>query len=133
VASFIVFRCIAIPLGQAIHFIQFDPQWSQLKSLPFVSLGILFFTLGPRSFSSAPPPKSAFAREQERSCGWWTASILFASRTSPTWASQLALRNPGLHRRFFLRLDLAQDRLDFRFRTAPRAVDIAWHFLFRTV
>jgi hypothetical protein len=33
-ASFIVFGCIAIPLGHAIHFIQFEPQWSQLESLP---------------------------------------------------------------------------------------------------
>src|SRR6266851_4133118 len=34
--------------------------------------------------------------------------------------SQLALRGPGLHRRLFLRLDVAQDRLDLRLRPAPR-------------
>src|SRR5207245_10446057 len=43
-AGFLAFAGIAIPLGHAIRFIQFEPQWSQLKSLPLVSLVILFFT-----------------------------------------------------------------------------------------
>src|SRR5260370_18907238 len=34
--------------------------------------------------------------------------------------SQLALRDPGFHRRLFLRLDLAQDRLDFLLPFGPR-------------
>src|SRR5713101_6807598 len=41
-ASFLVFGSIAIPLGQVMHFIEFAPQWSQWKSFPFLSLGILF-------------------------------------------------------------------------------------------
>src|ERR1700756_5153822 len=32
-ASYIVFACIAIPLGRALHFIEFEPQWSHWKSL----------------------------------------------------------------------------------------------------
>src|SRR5216684_1247922 len=34
--------------------------------------------------------------------------------------SQLALRGPGLHRRLFLRLDVAQDRLDLCLGPGPR-------------
>jgi len=49
-ASFIVFGCIAIPLGQAIHFIEFAPRFSEWKSLPLLSLGILFFTAWPEEF-----------------------------------------------------------------------------------
>jgi len=44
VASLLVFSCIAIPLGTGMHFIQFSPQWGQWKSLPLLSLGILFLT-----------------------------------------------------------------------------------------
>src|SRR6266702_2436573 len=51
-ASFIVFACIAIPLGLGMHFIEFQGPWglswviwwSTLKSLPVLSIGILFFT-----------------------------------------------------------------------------------------
>src|SRR6266704_366719 len=50
-ASFIVFACIAIPLGLGMHFIEFQDLggpwwpiwWSTLKSLPVLSIGILFF------------------------------------------------------------------------------------------
>src|SRR2546430_10701357 len=50
-SSFLFFGCIAIPLGQAMHFIEFSPQWSQWKSLPFLSLAILFFTAWPEERS----------------------------------------------------------------------------------
>ncbi len=77
-ASFIVFACIAIPLGQAIHFIQFDPQWSQLRSLPFVSLGILFFTAWPEEFLFRGLLQNMLSRASKSDlAGWWTASILF--------------------------------------------------------
>src|SRR5260370_22979073 len=86
-ASFIAFACIAIPLGRAIHFIEFDPQWSQWKSLPLVSLGILFFTAWPEEFlfRGLLQNMPALASKSERT-GWWIASIVFAFRTSPTWA-----------------------------------------------
>src|ERR1700676_2873315 len=42
--SFLVFGCIAIPLGTAMHFLAFAPQWHAWRSLLFTSLGIFFFT-----------------------------------------------------------------------------------------
>src|SRR5712691_11499229 len=68
-----------------------------------------------------PAPKYAFACEQERSRG--LVDRLHSLRLlahHQHGLPKLALRNPGLHRRLFLWLDLAQDRLDFRLRVAPR-------------
>src|SRR5580658_603885 len=48
--SFVVFGCIAIPLGTAMHFISFAPQWHAWSSLLFTSLGIFFFTAWPEEF-----------------------------------------------------------------------------------
>src|SRR5882762_9411239 len=77
-ASFIVFACIAIPLGHAIHFIQFEPQWSQWKSLPLVSLGILFFTAWLEEFLFRGLLQNMLARASKSDLtGWWIASIVF--------------------------------------------------------
>src|SRR5207244_12291756 len=77
-ASFLAFACIAIPLGHAIHFIEFYPQWSQLKSLPLVSLGILFFTAWPEEFLFRGLLQNILARSTKSDLtGWWIASIVF--------------------------------------------------------
>src|SRR5882762_3620397 len=77
-ASFLVFACIAIPLGRAMRFIEFAPQWSQWKELPFLSLGILFF---------AACCKTCFrALRIATSPAGGPLPFSLAFLTSPTWA-----------------------------------------------
>jgi len=116
VASFVFFGCIAIPLGQAMHFIEFSPQWSQWKSLPFLSLAIL---------SRASHSELA---------GWWTASVLFGfthitNRGFPNWRYVVLASIAG----FFYGWTWRKTGSIFASALVHAAVDITWHFLFRTV
>src|SRR5258708_35519995 len=70
-ASFIVFACVAIPLGHAIHFIQFEPQWSQLGSLPLLSLGIFFFTAWPEELLFRGLLHNMLARVSKNDLAGW--------------------------------------------------------------
>src|SRR5229473_7120136 len=70
-ASFIVYGCIAIPLGMGMHFIQFAPQFSEWKSLPFLSLGILFFTAWPEEFLFRGLLQNMLARASKSDLAGW--------------------------------------------------------------
>jgi membrane protease YdiL (CAAX protease family) len=134
-ASFMVFGCIAIPLGPAIHFIQFDPQWSQLKSLPLVSLGILFFTAWPEEFLFRGLLQNMLARASHSElAGWWMASILFGfshitNLGFPNWRYVLLASIAG----FFYGWTWRKTGSIFASALVHAAVDVTWHFLFRTV
>jgi uncharacterized protein len=134
-ASFIVFGCIAIPLGPAIHFIQFDPHWSQLKSLPLVSLGILFFTAWPEEFLFRGLLQNMLARASHSElAGWWIASILFGfshitNMGFPNWRYVLLASIAG----FFYGWTWRKTGSIFASALVHAAVDVTWHFLFRTV
>jgi CAAX protease family protein len=134
-ASFIVFGCIAIPLSLAIHFIQFDPQWSQLKSLPLLSLGILFFTAWPEEFLFRGLLQNMLARASNSELtGWWTASILFGfshitNMGFPNWRYVLLASIAG----FFYGWTWRKTGSIFASALVHGAVDVTWHFLFRTV
>jgi len=134
-ASFIVFDCIAIPLGHAIHFIQFEPQWSQWKSLPLVALGILFFTAWPEEFLFRGLLQNLLARaSQSDLAGWWTASILFGfshitNMGFPNWRYVVLASIAG----FFYGWTWRKTGSIFASALVHGAVDVTWHFLFRTV
>ncbi len=134
-ASFIVFDCIAIPLGHAIHFIQFEPQWSQWKSLPLVALGILFFTAWPEEFLFRGLLQNLLARaSQSDLAGWWTASILFGfshitNMGFPNWRYVVLASIAG----FFYGWTWRKTGSIFVSALVHGAVDVTWHFLFRTV
>jgi len=135
VASFVVFACIAIPLGRAIHFIQFEPQWSQLRSLPLLSLGILFFTAWPEELLFRGLLQNMLARVCKSDlAGWWTASILFGfshitNMGFPNWRYVLLASIAG----FFYGWTWRKTGSIFASALVHAAVDITWHFLFRTV
>jgi len=135
VASFLVFGCIAIPLGQAMHFIEFAPQWSQWKSLPFLSLGILFFTAWPEEFLFRGLLQNMLSRASHSElAGWWTASALFGfahitNMGFPNWRYVVLATIAG----FFYGWTWRKTGSIFASALVHAAVDITWHFLFRTV
>ena len=134
-ASFFVFGCIAIPLGQAMHFIEFAPHWSQWKSLPFLSLGILFFTAWPEEFLFRGLLQNMLSRASNSElAGWWTASILFGfshitNMGFPNWRYVLLASIAG----FFYGWTWRKTGSIFASALVHAAVDATWHFLFHTV
>jgi len=133
-ASFLVFACIAIPLGRAMRFIEFAPQWSQWKSLPLLSLGILFFTAWPEEFLFRGLLQNMLARASNSDlAGWWTASILFGfshitNMGFPNWRYVVLASIAG----FFYGWTWRKTGSIFASALVHAAVDITWHFLFRT-
>ncbi len=133
-ASFIVFGCIAIPLGQAIHFIEFAPRFSEWKSLPLLSLGILFFTAWPEEFLFRGLLQNMLARASKSElAGWWTASLLFGfshitNMGFPNWRYVLLASIAG----FFYGWTWRKTGSIFASALVHAAVDVLWHFLFRT-
>ena len=133
-ASFIVFGCIAIPLGQAIHFIEFAPRLSEWKSLPLLSLGILFFTAWPEEFLFRGLLQNMLARATKSElAGWWTASVLFGfshitNMGFPNWRYVLLASIAG----FFYGWTWRKTGSIFASALVHAAVDVLWHFLFRT-
>jgi uncharacterized protein len=134
-ASFLVFACIAIPLGRAMHFIEFAPQWSQWKALPFLSLGILFFTAWPEEFLFRGLLQNMLSRASNSDlAGWWTASILFGfshitNMGFPNWRYVVLATIAG----FFYGWTWRKTGSIFASALVHAAVDSTWHFLFRTV
>jgi membrane protease YdiL (CAAX protease family) len=134
-ASFLVFSCIAIPLGRAVHFIEFAPRFGEWKSLPLLSLGILFFTAWPEELLFRGLLQNMLARASSSDlAGWWTASILFGfshitNNGFPNWRYVLLASIAG----FFYGWTWRKTGSIFASALVHAAVDITWHFLFRTV
>jgi len=135
IASFVAFSCIAIPLGTGIHFVQFEPQWGQWKSLPLTSLGILLFTAWPEEFLFRGLLQNLLARATNSDlAAWWTASILFGfshitNMGFPNWRYVLLATIAG----FFYGWTWRRSGSIFASALVHAAVDITWHFLFHTV
>jgi CAAX protease family protein len=134
-ASLLVFSCIAIPLGAGMHFIQFSPQWGQWKSLPLVSLGILFFTAWPEEFLFRGLLQNMLSRASNSElAGWWTASTLFGlshitNMGFPNWKYVILASIAG----FFYGWTWRKTGSIFASALVHAGVDTLWHFLFRTV
>jgi membrane protease YdiL (CAAX protease family) len=134
-ASLIAFTCIAIPLARATHFIEFAPRWSEWKSLPLLSLGILFFTAWPEEFLFRGLLQNMLARASNSEfAGWWTASILFGlshitNMGFPNWRYVLLASIAG----FFYGWTWRKTGSIFASALVHAAVDVLWHFLFRTI
>src|SRR5256884_219842 len=134
-SSFLVFGCIAIPLGWVMHFIEFAPQWSHWKSLSFLSLGILFFTAWPEEFLFRGLLQNMLSRASNSElAGWWTASVLFGfahitNMGFPNWRYVVLASIAG----FFYGWTRRKTGSVFASAVVHAAVDATWHFLFRTV
>jgi uncharacterized protein len=132
--SFLVFGCIAIPLGTAMHFIAFAPQWHAWSSLLFTSLGIFFFTAWPEEFLFRGLLQNMLARSSKSDlAGWWTASVVFGfshitNLGFPNWRYVILASIAGI----FYGWTWRKTGSIFASAIVHALVDVAWHFLFRT-
>jgi CAAX protease family protein len=133
--SFLVFGAIAIPLGTAIHFIQFAPRWTEWSSVPLTLLGILCFTAWPEEFLF----RGLLQNMLSKSCksdlaGWWSASVLFGfshitNVHFPNWRYVILASIAGL----FYGWTWRKSGSTFASAIVHALVDATWHFLFRTL
>ncbi len=134
-ASFLAFALIAIPLGTGMHFIQFEPRWSEWKSLPLTALSILFFTAWPEEFLFRGLLQNTLSRASKSEvAGWWTASVLFGfshitNLGFPNWRYVVLATIAGV----FYGWTWRRTGSVFASALVHGAVDTTWHFLFRTL
>ena len=134
VGSFAVFSCIAIPLGEAMHFLTFSPQWGEWKLLPLTSLAIFFFTAWPEEFLFRGLLQNMLVKSTRSDfAGWWTASVLFGfshivNGGFPNWRYVILASIAG----FFYGWTWRKSGSIFASAIVHALVDVLWHFLFRT-
>jgi membrane protease YdiL (CAAX protease family) len=132
--SFALFGCIAIPLGTAMHFITFAPQWHAWSGLLFTSLGIFFFTAWPEEFLFRGLLQNMLARSSKSDlAAWWTASLLFGfshitNLGFPNWRYVILASIAGI----FYGWTWRKTGSIFASAIVHALVDVTWHFLFRT-
>jgi membrane protease YdiL (CAAX protease family) len=132
--SFGVFACIAIALGQAMHFISFAPQWGAWKTLPFSALAIFFLTAWPEEFLFRGLLQNMLSRASKSDlAGWWTASVLFGfshitNLGFPNWRYVILASIAGI----FYGWTCRKTGSIFASAIVHALVDILWHFLFKT-
>lgn len=133
VGSFLVFACIAIPLGVSIHFIAFAPQWHKWSTYAGLSLTILVFTAWPEELLFRGLLQNLLARASKSDlAGWWTASVLFGfshitNLGFPNWRYVILASIAGL----FYGWTWRKTGSIFASALVHGGVDAVWHFLFR--
>jgi membrane protease YdiL (CAAX protease family) len=134
-ASLLAFACVAIPLGVKLKFIALDVQWAHWKTEPALALGILFFTAWPEEFLFRGLLQNCLSRAMNSDlAGWVLASILFGfshitNGGFPNWRYVLLASIAG----FFYGWTWRRTNSIFASAIVHGAVDVLWHFLFRTV
>ncbi len=133
--SFLLLGCIVIPLGVAMHFIQFAPRWGEWRSLPFLATGILFFTAWPEEFLFRGLLQNMLTRSTKSDlAGWWTTSVLFGfshitNMGFPNWRYVILASIAGI----FYGWAWRKSGSIFASAIVHGLVDVTWHFLFRTL
>lgn len=132
-ASFLVFAGIAIPLGLAMHFVAYAPQWRSVASFPAVALGILIFTAWPEEFLFRGLLQNMLSRLcRSEFAGWCAASVLFGlshitNGHFPNWRYALLATMAG----FFYGWTWRKTGSIFASAMVHAMVDATWHFFFR--
>ncbi|MGA2419013.1 MAG: CPBP family intramembrane glutamic endopeptidase [Candidatus Acidiferrum sp.] len=133
--SFLVFGCVAIPLGLALHFLQFAPRWSSAASLPLVTVGILIFTAWPEEFLFRGLLQNILSQKSKSDlASWCIASVFFGlshitNGHFPNWRYVLLATLAGL----FYGWAWRKTGSIFASALVHALVDATWHFLFRTL
>jgi len=134
VGGFALFACIAVPLGMGMHFIAFAPHLERWSGLLFSSVAILAFTAWPEEFLFRGLLQNLLTRSSRSDwAGWWTASLLFGfshitNLGFPNWRYVALATIAGL----FYGWTWRKTGSIFASALVHAAVDMAWHFLFRT-
>ena len=129
---FLVFAAIAVPLGEVIGFLHFDPSLARLRSLPLAALGILFFTAWPEEFLFRGLLQNLLARTLKNPwAGSIVAAIIFGfthinNGGFPNWRYFLLASIAGI---FYGRVWMKTDSI-FASCLVHALVDITWHALF---
>ncbi len=133
--SFLVFACIAIPLGTALRFITFAPLSNRWGPYVGLSLAILLFTAWPEELLFRGLLQN-FLSEASNSelAGYWAASVLFGfshitNLGFPNWRYVILATIAGL----FYGWTWRKAGSIFASALVHGAVDAVWHFLFRTL
>jgi len=133
--SFLGFGCLAIPLGLASHFIAFAPQWNRWSSFLGLSVAILVFIAWPEELLFRGLLQNLLARNSKSDlAGWWTSSVLFGlshitNGVFPNWRYVFLASIAGL----FYAWTWRKTGSIFASALVHAAVDVTWHFLFRTL
>jgi uncharacterized protein len=135
VGSFLVFACIAIPLGIAMHFITFAPQWRNWTTYVGLSVAIFMFTAWPEELLFRGLLQNLLSRASKSDlAGWWTASVLFGfshitNLGFPNWRYVLLASIAGL----FYGWTWRKTGSIFASALVHAGVDATWHFFFRSI
>jgi hypothetical protein len=133
--SLMIFACMAAPLGIAMHFIAYAPQWSHWRSFAGLSIAILFFTAWPEEFLFRGLLQNMLARVSKNEfAAWWTASMLFGfshitNLGFPNWRYVTLAAVAGL----FYGWTWRRCGSIFASAIVHAGVDAIWHFMFRTL
>lgn len=135
VLSFALFGAIAIPLGRAIGFIRFGPDWAHWRTLPLFSLGVLFFTAWPEEFLFRGVLQNLLSKSLKNEwSGLAVASILFGAAHLPN-----GVQFPHVNWRYGILAAIAGGFYGWTWKKTGSifpstllhaAVDISWHFFF---
>jgi hypothetical protein len=133
--SYVVFACIAIPLGMKMHFIAFAPQWQRWTMYAGLSVAILMFTAWPEELLFRGLLQNFLSRALNSDLvGWVAASVLFGfshitNLGFPNWRYVLLASIAGI----FYGWTWRKTGSIFASALVHGAVDATWHFFFRTL
>jgi uncharacterized protein len=131
--NLLLFTIIAIPLGEAIGFIHWDPSLSRLRSLPLFAVGILVFTAWPEEFLFRGLLQNLLARTfKYQWAGLAVASVIFGfshifHAPFPNWKYVLLATIAGI---FYGRAWIKTGSL-LPGAIVHGCVDVLWHLVFR--
>jgi membrane protease YdiL (CAAX protease family) len=136
VIHFTLLAAIVIPLGTALHFIQFDPTVAHWKSLPADTIGIFLLTAWPEELVFRGLLQNSLSRTLSSEAGGWiAASMIFGlahitnNGVFPNWRYALLATIAGI---FYGRTWRNSGSI-FPAAIVHALVDTTWHLLFRTL
>jgi membrane protease YdiL (CAAX protease family) len=136
VIHFTLLGAIIIPLGTAVHFINFDPTVAHWKSLPADAIGIFLLTAWPEELLFRGLLQNSLSRTLSSEAGGWVAaSMIFGlahitnNGVFPNWRYALLATIAGI---FYGRTWRKTGSI-FPAAIVHALVDTTWHLLFRTL
>ena len=132
---FALLAAILIPLGIALHFIQFDQAQANWRSLPPDAAIIFLLTAWPEEFLFRGLLQNSLSRTlSNETAGWFTASVVFGlahigNGGFPNWRYALLATIAGV----FYGRAWRKTQSIFPAAIVHALIDITWHLLFRTL